>query len=160
MKPNTSSPPPPVTLTLLLNFDFFPPFSSLPFLLLLLLPDQEALAQPHQEADERLHGLVADREAQDHRDPAGHPQRRDLKVPGQEVEDAERGGARAVHPGGRAPQAAPPAGVPGLQVPAQEEGPLRPARPEPLRDPHEEGGGGRGRGLAHFIQVRGTKNKK
>ena len=41
--------------------------------------DEEADALPHQAADERVHGVEPDREAQDHRGDPGDAQRRDFK---------------------------------------------------------------------------------
>ena len=100
------------------------------------LSDEEALAKPHQAADERLHGLLSHRAEEDNRDPARHTQRGGLQGAGQALEGAEQRGQGAVRPGGRA--AAPPAhaGVPRLQVPAEEEARQGRAVPGPARDTH------------------------
>ena len=50
--------------------------------------DEEANAVPHQEADERVHGVEPDREAQDHRGDPRDAQRRDLQSPWQTLATA------------------------------------------------------------------------
>ena len=42
--------------------------------------DQKALPEPHQEADERLHGVLAHRAEEDRGAEPRHPQRRDLQA--------------------------------------------------------------------------------
>ena len=72
--------------------------------------DQEEQSQPHQAADERVHGVVADRAAQDLRDPARHAQRRDQQAARQALEDALRRRTPSLHRGGRTPPPPPHAG--------------------------------------------------
>ena len=83
--------------------------------------DQEAPAKPHQAANERLHGVVADGEEEDHRGDAGQAQRRDLQGAGEALEAPERRPAQPLCGGGRAAEDIAPEGVPGLQVQAEEE---------------------------------------
>ena len=54
----------------------------------LFFTDEEANAVPHQEADERVHGVEPDREAQDHRGDPRDAQRRDLQSPWQTLATA------------------------------------------------------------------------
>ena len=73
-------------------------------------------------SDERLHGLVADRAAEDHRGHSRHAQRRDFQIPRQKMEDAVGGGSAALRPRGRKAQAFASARVSRLQIQAEEEG--------------------------------------
>lgn len=94
-----------------------------------MFADEEEQSEPHQEANERVHGLVADRAQENMRADAGHAQRGDQQEPGPRVEDAQRRGAPALHRRGGAPAPAAHARVPRLQVPAaQEAHQARPAR--------------------------------
>lgn len=83
--------------------------------------DEKEQPEPHQEADERLHGLVADRAQKNMRANTRHAQRGDLQEPRPRVEDLERRREAALHRRGGETKAASHARVPRLQVQASQE---------------------------------------
>ena len=85
-------------------------------IIIYFVSDEEAQEEPREAADERVHGLVAAGAEEDYLQEPRRPQRRDLQEPREGVEGALRGGEAALHRRVRAPEAAPPEGVPRLQV--------------------------------------------
>lgn len=96
--------------------------------------DQEEQSEPHQAADERVHGVVADRASKNMRTDTRHAQRRDLKEPRALVEDSKRRREAAFHRRGGAAEATTYTRVPGLQVPAAQED-SQAGRPRPATSP-------------------------
>ena len=96
--------------------------------LILRLLSDESWQRENQEAHECLHGIFTLWKEEDNWGPARYPQCGDLQEARQAVEGAEWEWEAALHPGGwEAPPAAP-AGVPGLQIPTQEETESDPAQ--------------------------------
>lgn len=86
-----------------------------------IVTDQEEQPEPHQEANERVHGLVADRAQENMWADAWYAQRGNLKELGPRLEDAQRWGTPTLHRRGGEAQAATYARVPRLQVQATQE---------------------------------------
>ncbi len=92
------------------------------FSFLILFIDKETQGEPHQEAHECFHGLVAAGKAQDHRCDPQQAQCRDLQGTWETLEALDGHGKAAIHGRGGAAEDTAPEGVSGLQVQAEEEG--------------------------------------
>ena len=86
-----------------------------------MIADEEAPAEPHQAADERVHGVVADGAAEDDRGAAGVAQRGDIEAARPCVEGDGGEGETAVRGRGGEAQTDAREGISGLQVQAAEE---------------------------------------
>ncbi len=76
----------------------------------------------HQETNERVHGVVTNREAQDYGAVAGYAQRGDLQETRQALEAPQRQRQDPLHTRGGAPAAQAHGRLPRLQVPAEKKG--------------------------------------
>ena len=99
-------------------------------LLLLSVTDKKEQPESHQAANERVHGLVADRAQENLRSPARHAQRRDQQEARSPLEDPRRGRAQALHRRGREAPTAPHDGVSRLQIQATKEDHQASAHPQ------------------------------
>lgn len=83
--------------------------------------DQEEQSQSHQKANERVHGLVADRAQENLRAATGHAQRGNIEKARSPLENPQRRGAPAVHRRGREAPPAAHARIPRLQIQTAQE---------------------------------------
>jgi len=88
---------------------------------LFLVADKKEQSEPHQAANERVHGVVADRAAQDMPRATGHAQRGDIEKARYALENPNRPTAETVHRRSRDAETDAPQRVSGLQIQASQE---------------------------------------